>query len=279
MPLEQKDLAKNLSSDKENWAEYAANLPEDEVKIVDNLKYKGRRWYSKWWGILLLLLFFLLLLMALYFAKWYSVYNQEIQNGTLHYYMLHQNDNWESKADLLAITRSDDDPRWGKEDAKVVVVEFSDFTCPYCQQFNNEMMPKLMEDYSDKILFIYRDNPIMSTAAGESVQVANLVNCIYKNLEKKEDYWKVHNYVFLMGENTVNIHKDFDGYYDVAKVQACVDNQDMYNEILDDYYVASELGLEATPLFYINGNLFYGSQDYAEWQYVLDQYLNHENAN
>ena len=279
MSLDQKDLIKKLPSEEDSWEEYAANLPEEEIKIVDNLRYQRRSWYSKWWGILIILFVLLLLVWALFFISITKDYMAKIEAGTIHYDMKYRTYDFNTQEDLLAITKSDDDQRWGNENAPIVIVEFADYTCPHCQDFNNKIMPKLKEDYADDILFIFRDYPIMSTAAGESLKVANLVNCIYRELENKEDYWKVHNYIFFMGENTSTIHEDFSGYYDKEKVQECVDNESLYNEIMEDYYVANELELTGTPAFYVNGHLMRGGIPYEEWQYLLNRFLNNENIN
>ncbi|MGH2625831.1 MAG: thioredoxin domain-containing protein, partial [Anaerolineales bacterium] len=54
----------------------------------------------------------------------------------------------------------DDDPALGPADAPVTMIEFSDFTCPYCRKFNQETFPALWQAYPDQIRFVYRDYPI-----------------------------------------------------------------------------------------------------------------------
>ena len=277
MPLEQKDIIADVSEDKklsekEQLAKYAANLADDDM-IVENISYKKKSWYAKWWGILIILFILLLLIWGLFFFSLTQDYISKIEEGSIHYDMKYRTYDFSTKADLFAITISDDDPRWGKEDAKITIVEFADYTCPYCKEFNNEFMPLLKEKYTDDVLFIYRDYPIMSDFEGESMQIANLANCIYNNLENKEDYWKVHNYIYLMAGNLMNINNDFEDYYDSEIVDKCVTEEKYYNEILQDYYIADELGLIGTPSFYVNGHLMRANIPMEEWEYLLDKFL------
>jgi len=278
MPLEQKDiLSDSLNekelSEKEQLAKYAVNLAEEDDLIVENIFYKKKSWYGKWWGILIILVVFLLLIWGVFFISLTQDYLHKIEVGSIHYDMKYRTYDFSTKADLLAITKTEDDPQWGNPDAKVTIVEFADFTCPYCKDFNNEFMPKLKEEYADRINFIFRDYPILSGLEGESMQIANLANCIYNNLENKDDYWKVHNYIFLMAGNLMNINNDFEDYYDSAVVDQCVNEERYYNEILQDYYVADELGIQGTPTFYVNGHLMRANIPMEEWEYLLDKFL------
>ena len=56
----------------------------------------------------------------------------------------------------------DDDPWLGNEDAKVTVIEFSDYQCPFCRKYWTESYPQLKEEYIDtgKIKYVFRDFPL-----------------------------------------------------------------------------------------------------------------------
>ena len=49
---------------------------------------------------------------------------------------------------------------WGVEDAPITIVEFSDYECPFCQKWYQEVLSPLMEEYPDKIRFVYKDFPL-----------------------------------------------------------------------------------------------------------------------
>ena len=62
----------------------------------------------------------------------------------------------------------DDDPQLGDKNAKVTVIEFSDFQCPFCRSFYTQTLPQLESEYinTGKILFVYRDFPLESIHPG-----------------------------------------------------------------------------------------------------------------
>ncbi|HPL93094.1 MAG TPA: thioredoxin domain-containing protein [bacterium] len=280
MPIDREELAKHLSAD-ENLDEqsrlqqYAAALP-DEPMIVSNVKYKKRRWFTKWWGVLLIMLFLTLAIFTSMFVYFYKDFLNKMAAGTIQWDMYYQGFDFKTRYDLLAISRDtmEDDPWWGHPDAKVVIVEFGDYTCSYCRDFNNKIMPQLKDKYQNDVLFIYRDFPVLSGAEGASVQVANVANCVYNNLNDKADYWKVvHNYLFLMTDNLGNIHKDLEGYYNVEAAEKCINDKMFYNEVLRDFNQADELGLTSTPSFFVNGHYMQGSLEAEEWFYVIDKFL------
>ena len=54
-----------------------------------------------------------------------------------------------SKPRIVSSVSMDDDPVMGKSDAKVAIVEFTDYQCPFCQRHSEQTLPKLKENYID----------------------------------------------------------------------------------------------------------------------------------
>lgn len=76
----------------------------------------------------------------------------------------------------------DDDPILGDKDkAKVAIVEFSDFECPFCQRFHNDTFNELVENYVDngKAIYVYRDFPL-SFHEPKASEAASAANCVQK---------------------------------------------------------------------------------------------------
>ncbi len=73
----------------------------------------------------------------------------------------------------------DDDPRIGNDKAKVALVEFSDYECPFCQRYHNETFDQIIDNYvdSDKILYVYRDFPL-SFHEPKASEAAAAANCV-----------------------------------------------------------------------------------------------------
>src|SRR5690606_35254580 len=88
---------------------------------------------------------------------------------------------------VLDNVSADDDPAIGPEDAPVVIVEFSDFRCPYCKRFRDETLPVLLEEYGDQIRVVYRDFPVVG---GEVAAIA--AECA----NKQGEFWAYHDALF-----------------------------------------------------------------------------------
>jgi protein-disulfide isomerase len=76
----------------------------------------------------------------------------------------------------------DDDPILGDKDkAKVAIVEFSDFECPFCQRFHNDTFNELVENYVDngKAIYVYRDFPL-DFHEPKASEAASAANCVQK---------------------------------------------------------------------------------------------------
>ena len=83
---------------------------------------------------------------------------------------------------------ADDDPFVGAEDAPVVIVEFSDFQCPYCARFHQETFEQLKENFVDTgvVKFVYRDLALSFHANAEKAAEA-VVRESYLRWKKEED--------------------------------------------------------------------------------------------
>lgn len=93
-------------------------------------------------------------------------------------------------------------PVLGKKDAKVTIVEFSDFQCPFCKQFFSETLPQLKKEYIDtgKVKLFYRQFPLTSIhpnaqIAAEAAECAN----------EQGKFWEYHDILFTNQASWVNL--------------------------------------------------------------------------
>lgn len=84
---------------------------------------------------------------------------------------------------------ADDDAFHGPADAPVVIVEFSDFRCPYCGRFYKETLPQILDAYPDDVKFVYRDFPIFGE---ESARASMATECA----EEQDAFWAMHDMIF-----------------------------------------------------------------------------------
>jgi protein-disulfide isomerase len=168
-------------------------------------------------------------------------------------------------------SEANDDPVWGPEDAPVVMVEFSDFQCPYCHRFATETLPQIRQTYGDKVRFIYRDFPL-SSIHPQAEKAAEAGQCA----QEQGKFWELHD---LMFENQGALMvDDLKGYaqeagLDAATFSDCLDSGKTAQEIQRDYQDGQVAGVTGTPGFLVNGVLVVGAQPFSVFQQVLDQLL------
>ncbi len=168
---------------------------------------------------------------------------------------------------------ADDDPWLGAEDAKVTVIEFSDYQCPFCRKFWTESYPQLKEDFIDtgKIKYVFRDFPLNFHEAAVPAAVAG--NCVREQLGN-EAYFKYHDIVFAeqnkQGQNTINFNEEDimswvaqTGTLDMDKFNTCYNDPAQKAEVDADLAAGAQAGISGTPSFVINGKLIVGAQPYS----------------
>lgn len=163
-----------------------------------------------------------------------------------------------------------DDPSRGPVDAPVVIVEFSDYQCPYCQMWHEQVLPLIMEEYSEQVRFIYRDFPL--SGHPEAQPAAEAANCA----GDQEAYWEFQDAIFSglygYGETAYNQYAQDLGL-EMDTFTACIDNRDYEAEVLEDYSDAISLGVQSTPTFFINGTQLVGAQPYETFQNMIESAL------
>jgi protein-disulfide isomerase len=161
----------------------------------------------------------------------------------------------------------DDDPSIGPEDAPIVIVEFSDFRCPYCRRFYEDTFPALLEAYPDQILFVYRDFPVVG-----GTEAALASECA----DEQGAYWDYHDLLFSGGLELgtaayLAYAEDLD--LDMDEFNACMDEERYADEVEADARYAAGLGANGTPTFFINGIPLVGAQPLVNFQQIIDAEL------
>jgi protein-disulfide isomerase len=159
---------------------------------------------------------------------------------------------------LLAV--GNDDRIMGKPDAPITIIEYASLSCPHCAHFENEVLPPLQKKWIDpgKVRLIMRDFPL----DGEALRAAMIARCA-----PPSRFYAFIETFFADQEQWVPA-KDVDaalarlaklGGMGQDEVDACLKNKALEDKILESRLVASkDLGVNATPTFFINGNKFDG---------------------
>ena len=175
---------------------------------------------------------------------------------------------------------ADDDSYLGDEDAPVVLIEFSDFQCPFCRSFWRDTLSLIKSEYIDtgKVKFVYRDFPL-SFHPG-AMPAAQATECA----EEQGKFWEMHDKIFSeqgkLGSGTVQF-----GVSELKKwaseiglnagnFNSCLDSQKYAEEVNNDAKDGQAAGVTGTPGFFINGRSIIGAQPFEAFKSIIEEELN-----
>jgi len=175
-------------------------------------------------------------------------------------------------------------PTRGAKSAKVVVVNFDDFECPYCAAMHKTLFPEIEKEYGDRVQFIYKDYPLAEIHPW-AIHAAVDANCLAA--QNQDAYWDFADYIHA-NKHDVDTEKTAGSRFeavdkiamlqaqkhnlDVVKLQSCVktQNEDAVRASMKE---ADGLGVNATPTLFINGQKIDGAVPVSEIRAALDNAL------
>ncbi len=167
----------------------------------------------------------------------------------------------------------------GREDAPVVVVDFSNYLCPHCQNHALEVLPRLKAEYIDtgKVRYLFRDFPF--PGQDHVIRASEAAACAHE----QGRYYEYHEALFRAASAWGNLRDQaLDRYLvdlagqlglDVGAFQSCLASGRARQGVLADQKLAQDLGLTGTPTFFIAGEKRTGFMPYEEWKALLDKAL------
>ena len=158
----------------------------------------------------------------------------------------------------------------GPADAPITMVEFSDYQCPYCRRWHDEVYEPLLAAYPDKIKFVYRHLPLTSIHP-DAFPAAEAAMCA----GEQNAYWQFHEKLFsneALGE-TIYVQYAQDLGLDMKSFEACVSDRKYQEAVQADVDFALDLGIRSTPTFFINGLAIVGAQPLDVFKQVIDKEL------
>ncbi len=166
--------------------------------------------------------------------------------------------------------------RLGKPDAKVMIVEFADFQCPFCGRHHQLVAPDLVKNYVDtgKATYVYKH---LAFLGDESVWSAIAAECA----ADQGKFWEYHDYLFTHqnGENQGAFAKDKLIEFgktlnlDMTKFEACVNDDATFDRVRADTQEGQGLGVSSTPTFFVNGKPLVGLTSPDEFKQAIEQAL------
>ena len=171
-------------------------------------------------------------------------------------------------------------PPLGNPNAKVTIVEFSDFQCPFCKQFVDNTYPKIYDEYikNNKIKFVFRHYPLNSihSNAQKAAEASECAN-------EQGKFWEYHDLLFKNQAlwsplPLADVLNSFTNYaaelgLNTTTFRSCLDTDQLAQKVQEDSDDGSKAFVDGTPAFFINGKRLVGAQPFAQIQQLIEQEL------
>jgi protein-disulfide isomerase len=161
-----------------------------------------------------------------------------------------------------------DTPVRGAANAPLMLVEFSDYECPYCQQVK-PVLDKLMAEYKDKLSLAFKDFPLpMHPRAPKAAEAAHCAG-------DQGKYWEYYDLLFDNKQLDVPQLKTqaralkLDG----KAFDQCLDSGAKAAIVKTHSDEAQAMGVQGTPHFYINGRAIGGNRSYEDFRQIVEEEL------
>jgi protein-disulfide isomerase len=139
----------------------------------------------------------------------------------------------------------------GRADAKVTLIEFSDYQCPFCARFMRATLPRLIKEYVEtgKVRYVFRDFPIQSIHRA-AMGAATAARCA----GEQGKYWEVHDELFAAQKQLAR--KDWAALTEAVTLDreafaACLESDRYKGAIGKDLLAGRRAGVRGTPTFFL----------------------------
>lgn len=158
----------------------------------------------------------------------------------------------------------------GPADAPITIVEYSDYQCPFCRRWHDEVYEPLLAAYPGKIRLVYRHLPLTSIHP-DAMSAAEAAMCA----GEQDAYWQYHERLFSsesLGNDTYLQYAQDLGL-NMINFETCLNDHKYQQAIQEDSDFAINLGIRSTPTFFINGLAVVGAQPLDIFKQVIDKEL------
>ncbi len=165
--------------------------------------------------------------------------------------------------------------RKGSPDAPVAIVEYSDFQCPWCLRFHQQVMPQLEPLIeAGSVRFVYKHFPVLGPASLTTALAAECAGI-------QGDFWTLHDWLFdnssaWKGQPDVRqvvLNAAAQLGYDADALSACMDADTTVEAIRAEFQETQQYGFRGTPSFIINGRLVPGFLPWEQFGLLVEASL------
>jgi protein-disulfide isomerase len=160
-------------------------------------------------------------------------------------------------------------PVKGNKDARVTIIEFSDFQCPFCQR-GAQTMEEVIKAYPNDVKVAFKNLPLPFHPQAKPAAIAALA------AHEQGKFWEFYSELFANQQNLS------DEFYtatarklglDAAKFAADLKSEKIAKQVEDDMQLANSLGVRGTPGFFVNGVQVRGAREVEYFKQIIDRHL------
>ncbi len=181
--------------------------------------------------------------------------------------------------DTVDLSQVDQVPQYrikGNPKAKVTIIEYSDFQCPFCARFTQTTLQQITQEYGDKVKIVFKHMPLpfhqYAQKAGEAAECAGKIG-------GAKAFWAMHDKLFYEGQPTGRLDiasiKKFskDIGLDEKRFSQCLESGETAEIVQKDFLEAQRVGVRGTPTFFINNRVIRGALPFQAFKEVIDREL------
>ena len=161
-------------------------------------------------------------------------------------------------------------PFKGGADARVTVVEFMDYQCPFCRRHFDSTLTPLLNQYGSRIKYVVMNYPIPDLHPG-AMPYAEAAECA----RDQGRFWQMHDRLIhaeAWDAASLRKHAAAAGL-DASRFGTCMNDGAMRNLVQQQMATGGSLGIAGTPVFFINGLKLEGAAPLAVFTQMIDQAL------
>ena len=162
-------------------------------------------------------------------------------------------------------------PFKGGASAKVTIVEYSDFQCPFCSK-GATVINEIEKKYGNKVKVVFKNFPLPFHS--QAKLAANAALCA--NEQSPQLFWKLHDAMFAdqtkLDQNSL-LETAKRLTIKVADFKICLESEKHKTTIETDIAEGQKIGIKSTPTFFVNGKLVSGAQPIDVFSEIIDEEL------
>ncbi len=158
----------------------------------------------------------------------------------------------------------------GPDEARVTIVEYSDFECPYCRTAASDVK-QVLDLYGNDVRLVFKNLPLDVACNDEmrqqlhphACEAAELARCA--GAQGPELFWKAHDALFEANGLSPGVLARIPSGLELSQdaFETCMVSDEELDRIREDVAAAYAIGVTGTPTFFVEGRKLYDYRDGA----------------